>query len=162
MFLLDHHPLFQVVSRTSCWRRNYGMVLVCSCQGASLVNTIWLDHGVFAARQLVAGLQSGPAACSTSRDKERPGQVERGRCTLWIVASTGRWRRAVVPVPARRREMRCNKRGGSLRRSPVVLRPPCGRGATARRTMLRVSVRDRDAPLTTGPLECRCGAHAEI
>ena len=83
------------------------LVLVCMCQGASLVNTIWLDHGVFAAaRQLVAGCRVAPrrAARAAAREATASG--------AWTVQAVGRREHRVVapssPSRRGRREMRCN------------------------------------------------------
>ena len=112
------------------------LVLVCLCQGASLVNTIWLDHGVFAAaRQLVAGCRVAPrrAARAAAREATASG--------AWTVQAVGRREHRVVapssPSRRGRREMRCNATS-----TATASGRRCGREVEARRSVLRVRARD--------------------
>ena len=106
------------------------------CQGASLVNTIWLDHGVFAAaRQLVAGCRVAPrrAARAAAREATASG--------AWTVQAVGRREHRVVapssPSRRGRREMRCNATS-----TATASGRRCGREVEARRSVLRVRARD--------------------
>ena len=83
-------------------------------------------------------LQSGPAACSTSRGKRGHGKwsVDGARCGSSRAPGGRCRRRPRTAVQVRRRERRCSKRGGSLRRSTTGLR------RSSRRAVLRVRARD--------------------
>ena len=83
-------------------------------------------------------LQSGPAACSTSRGKRGHGKwsVDGARCGSSRAPGGRCRRRPRTAVQVRRRERRCSKRGGSLRRSTTGLR------RSGRRAVLRVRARD--------------------